>query len=78
LPLEVDGPFDCDVWWNEVQRDRDGQWMASGHRIADVNALGPDLEAAIGLAYSNIAKIRVLGSYYRTDVGRSLWPPGKA
>jgi hypothetical protein len=25
----------------------------------------------------NIRKIRVVGSYFRTDVGQSLWPPGK-
>jgi len=76
LPLDIDGPFTCDVWWNEVERDRGGEWVAAGHRIADVIALAPDLETAIELAYSNIARIRVLGSYYRTDIGRSLWPPG--
>jgi phosphoribosylamine-glycine ligase len=78
LPLDVSGPLTCDVWWNEVERDREGKLMAAGHRIADVIALGSNLERAIELAYSNIARIRVLGSYYRTDVGQSLWPPGKA
>ena len=76
LPLEADGPFDCDVWWNEVARGADGQWVATGHRIADVIALAPKLDAAVARAYANIRKIRVVGSYYRTDIGRSLWPPG--
>jgi phosphoribosylamine-glycine ligase len=76
LPLEVDGKFDCDVWWNEVAREADGGLLATGHRIADVIALAPKLEAAIAKAYANIRKIRVVGSYYRTDVGQSLWPPG--
>ncbi len=76
LPLEVDGPFDCDVWWNEVARGHDGRLMATGPRIADVIATAPTLEAAIAKAYANIRKLRVLGSYYRTDIGRSLWPPG--
>jgi phosphoribosylamine-glycine ligase len=76
LPLEVDGRFDCDVWWNEVARGADGQLMATGHRIADVIALAPQLDAAIVKAYANIRKIRVVGSYFRTDVGQSLWPPG--
>jgi phosphoribosylamine-glycine ligase len=76
LPLEVDGKFDCDVWWNEVARGADGKLMAAGHRVADVNALAPQLDAAIAKAYTNIRKIRVVGSYYRTDVGQSLWPPG--
>jgi phosphoribosylamine---glycine ligase len=76
LPLEVDGPFDCDVWWNEVARGADGKLMSTGHRIADVIALAPKLDAAIAKAYANIRKIRVVGSYFRTDVGQSLWPPG--
>jgi ABC-type multidrug transport system ATPase subunit len=33
-------------------------------------------EALLGQTYANIRRIRVVGSYYRTDVGRSLWPPG--
>jgi phosphoribosylamine-glycine ligase len=76
LPLEVSEPFDCDVWWNEVGREAEGKLFASGQRIADVVALAPDLDAAIARAYANIRKIRVLGSYYRTDIGQSLWPPG--
>ena len=46
LPLEVDGKFDCDVWWNEVMQDGDGQLMATGQRIADGIALAPTLKAA--------------------------------
>ena len=76
LPLEVDGKFDCDVWWNEVARGADGTLVSTGHRIADVIALAPRLDAAMARAYANIRKIRVVGSYYRTDIGRSLWPPG--
>ena len=76
LPLEVDGKFDCDVWWNEVARGADASLTATGHRIADVIALAPKLDTAIAKAYANIRKIRVVGSYYRTDVGQSLWPPG--
>jgi phosphoribosylamine-glycine ligase len=76
LPLEVQGAFDCDVAWNEVAPAPDGGLLATGHRIADVIALGPNLETALVSAYANIRKIRVVGSYYRTDVGQSLWPPG--
>ncbi len=76
LPLEVDGKFDCDVWWNEVARGADGNLIATGQRIADVVALAPTLKTAMSKAYTNIRKIRVVGSYFRTDVGQSLWPPG--
>jgi phosphoribosylamine-glycine ligase len=76
LPLEVDGKFDCDVWWNEVAPGADKKLMSTGHRIADVIALAPKLDAAIAKAYANIRKIRVVGSYFRTDIGQSLWPPG--
>jgi phosphoribosylamine-glycine ligase len=77
LPLEVDGRFNCDVWWNEVARGRDQKLVSTGHRIADVIALAPRLDAAIARAYANIRKIRVVGSYFRTDIGQSLWPPGR-
>ncbi|HTR40248.1 MAG TPA: phosphoribosylglycinamide synthetase C domain-containing protein [Pseudomonadales bacterium] len=76
LPLEIKGRFNCDVWWNEVMRTAEGNLMTTGHRIADVIALAPKLNLAIAKAYENIRKIRVTGSYYRTDVGQSLWPPG--
>jgi len=77
LPLEVDGKFDCDVWWNEVDRSKDGSLISTGHRIADVIALAPTLKAAMAKAYANIRRIRVVGSYFRTDIGQSLWPPGR-
>jgi phosphoribosylamine-glycine ligase len=77
LPLELCAPFDCDVAWNEVARSPDGKLMSTGHRIADVIALAPELKAAIAKAYVNIRRIRVVGSYYRTDIGQSLWPPGE-
>lgn len=78
LPLEIAGEFDCDVWWNEVARGADGNLNSTGHRIADVIALAPNLKAAIAKAYANIRKIRVVGSYFRTDIGQSLWPPGNS
>jgi phosphoribosylamine---glycine ligase len=77
FPIDVNGKFDCDVWWNEVAPGVDGKLMATGHRTADIIALAPKLDAAIAKAYANIRKIRVLSSYFRTDVGKSLWPPGE-
>ena len=76
LPVETTAPFDCDVWWNEVSTDPRGKLQMTGHRIADVAAVGPTLPSAIARAYANIKKIRCVGSYYRTDIGQSLWPPG--
>jgi phosphoribosylamine-glycine ligase len=76
LPLEISDKFECDVWWNEVARGADGNLIATGHRIADVIALASKLDTAIAKAYTNIKKIRVVGSYFRTDIGQSLWPPG--
>lgn len=76
LPVEVTAPLDCDVWWNEVARGADGVLRSTGHRIADVVAFGQTLDRAVAKAYSNITRLRSLGSYYRPDIGRSLWPPG--
>ena len=76
LPVTVHGDFTCDVWWNEAATDAKGALFATGHRIADVVAVRSTLEEAIDSAYENIRKIRCLSSYYRTDIGKSLWPPG--
>jgi phosphoribosylamine--glycine ligase len=76
LPVDVTEPVECDVWWNEVARDGDGALRSTGHRIADVVAFGQTLQAAVTKAYANILKIRSLGSYFRPDIGQSLWPPG--
>ena len=76
LPLEITGVVEWDVWWNEVMSAGDAQLMATGQRIADVIALAPSLKGALVKAYENIRKLRVVGSYYRTDIGQSLWPPG--
>lgn len=76
LPVEVREPIDCDVWWNEVDQDETGKLVMTGHRIADVVAYGATLDEALDRAYANIGKIRCLGSYYRTDIGQLLWPPG--
>ena len=74
--MDVTGEFDCDVWWNEVTRDSAARLMTTGHRIADVIGFGASLEEAASRVYANIRKIRSLGSYYREDIGKSLWPPG--
>jgi phosphoribosylamine---glycine ligase len=76
LPVEVRGSLDCDVWWNEVGRDAEGRLVTTGHRIADIIAIARTLDEAREKAYANIRKIRCLASYYRPDIGQSLWPPG--
>ncbi len=77
VPVRLDGIPDCDIGWQEVALASDGTLEATGHRICDVAALGATLPEAIRKAYSNIRRIRSLGSYFRTDVGESLWPPGE-
>lgn len=77
LPVQITEELDCDAWWNEVALDAKGQMVMSGHRIVDVVAYGANMEDAISKAYQNIRKIRCLGSYFRTDIGASLWPPGQ-
>ena len=79
VPLDVMTPLDRkegDVWWNEALQTDDGRWIATGHRLADVIGFGTDLDSAIARAYANIRRLRSPGSYYRTDIGQSLWPPG--
>lgn len=79
MPIEIAAQPDgttCDLWWNEVGRDETGQILALGHRLADTIGFGPNLPAAIARAYHLIRGLRSTGSFYRVDVGQSLWPPG--
>lgn len=77
LPVDILQQPDCKIWWNEVTADKTGRLYMTGHRIADVIGLGQNLQEAIDTAYRNIKKLRCVGSYYRTDIGESLWPPGE-
>jgi len=79
VPLETVAPFsrtNADVWWNEVTRTDAGKLMAAGHRLGDFIGYGAELPTALAKAYENIRLTRSPGSYYRTDIGQSLWPPG--
>ncbi|TDI89354.1 MAG: phosphoribosylamine--glycine ligase [Caldithrix sp.] len=76
LPVRVLEKLNCHVWWNEVAANSKGELQTTGQRVADVVAIESTLEKAIQKAYENIPKIHCLGSYYRTDIGQSLWPPG--
>lgn len=78
VPVECRGRPTCDIWWNEVEGDGRGVLWATGHRLADINALAPTAAAATRLAYENIRRLRSLGGYFRQDVGQSLWPPGNS
>lgn len=76
FPIRVTGETACRLWWNEVDATPAGELYSTGQRLVDVVAVEPTLPAALQKAYADIRKIRCLGSYYRTDIGQSLWPPG--
>lgn len=78
LPVQVRGKLSCDVWWNEVAQDENGRLLMTGHRIAEVSALAPTLSTALRRVYNSLPRIHCLGSYYRLDIGQSLWPPGRS
>lgn len=75
-PVSCSAPFNCDVWWNEVEGSQEEGLSAVGQRIADVIAFGETREAAVSQARANIQRIRCLGAFYRIDIGETLWPPG--
>ncbi len=77
FPVRILEDLDCHVWWNEVATDAKQRLYSTGQRIADVVAVERTLDKAIETAYENIRKIRCLGSYFRTDIGKNLWPPGQ-
>lgn len=76
LPITVEGDVSGSVLWSEVEMDSEQRLLMTGHRIADIYSLAPSLNEAISKSYREIRKIHCLSSYYRTDIGESLWPPG--
>ena len=75
LPVQLLEKLTCDAWWNEVDVDIKGNMFMTGHRIVDVIGYGSYLNQALQQCYENIKKIKCVGSYYRTDIGETLWPP---
>ncbi|WP_091532597.1 phosphoribosylamine--glycine ligase [Microlunatus soli] len=51
--------------------DADGRLVSSGGRVLTVVGMADDLTAARDQAYTEIAKIKLDGSFYRTDIARS-------
>ncbi len=68
-----------DVWLNEVKAGKPlspSEVLADGHRLLDVNAFGQDKDTAVARAYALMQDVGCSNSYYRTDIGNSMWPPG--
>jgi phosphoribosylamine--glycine ligase len=49
---------------------RDGELRTSGGRVLAVAAIGPDLDTAVGRAYTGVAEIHFDKMHYRRDIGR--------
>lgn len=49
---------------------KDGQIVTSGGRVLGVTATGPDIPAAIKLAYTGVAAINFPDAHYRKDIGQ--------
>ena len=68
-----------DVWLNEVKAGiplSPSEVLADGHRLLDVNAFGQDKDTAVARAYALMQDVGCSNSYYRTDIGNTMWPPG--
>ena len=54
---------------------RDGALRSSGGRVLNVVGTGEDVAGARAAAYSAAARVRLRGSWYRTDIAAQPWPP---
>ncbi len=52
--------------------ERDGRIVVAGGRVLNVGATGPDLPAALRVAYAAAAEVSWPGLQMRTDIGRRL------
>jgi phosphoribosylamine--glycine ligase len=53
---------------------RDGALRSSGGRVLNVVGTGQDIEAARVAAYAAADRIRLRGSWFRTDIAAQHWP----
>ncbi|WP_304175959.1 phosphoribosylamine--glycine ligase [Phenylobacterium aquaticum] len=66
---EADFGPDVVVFHAGTRRDPDGTLRASGGRVLNVCARGPDLKTARDRAYAAVAAIDWPGGFHRTDIG---------
>ena len=66
---EADFGPDVVVFHAGTSRDADGTLRASGGRVLNVCARGPDLKSARDRAYAAVDKIDLPGGFHRTDIG---------
>jgi len=67
-PITGIGDVSAPVLQAGTDLDADGRLVSSGGRVLTVVGLGDDLHAAREQAYAEIAKIKLAGSFYRTDI----------
>ncbi|HEX5188714.1 MAG TPA: phosphoribosylglycinamide synthetase C domain-containing protein, partial [Streptosporangiaceae bacterium] len=53
---------------------RDGALRSSGGRVMNVVGTGKDVAGARAAAYAAAARVRLRGSWYRTDIAAQPWP----
>ncbi len=53
---------------------RDGALVSSGGRVLNVVGTGQDVAGARAAAYSAAARVRLRGSWHRTDIAAQPWP----
>ena len=61
-----------DVIHAGTARDADGRLVTSGGRVVGVRAVAADLATARERAYDAVARIRIEGSHYRTDIAAAV------
>jgi phosphoribosylamine--glycine ligase len=68
--LDQDGALpDANVFHAGTAR-RDGTLVTAGGRVLGVQALGPDIPAAVARAYAAVARVSFEGVHFRRDIGR--------
>jgi phosphoribosylamine--glycine ligase len=52
-----------------TSRNEQGEVVASGGRVLNITALGPDVASAQAAAYQGVAAVQWDDAYYRKDIG---------
>jgi phosphoribosylamine--glycine ligase len=69
--IEEAGEVEGAVVFHSGTKREQGSYLATGGRVLGVAARGKSLDEATSRAYDAASRIRIAGSHYRTDIGRS-------
>lgn len=65
---------DCAYFWEDIVQKTDSMHAQQGHSIVNIVTSDNNLNHCLDKIYNYAKDIQSYGSFYRTDIGKTLWP----